>query len=296
MRNRLPRDLAAVLGVADTYVAVRGAVRHGLGWDAHAYYLAWSGSLYDVPPGRVDAYNYSPLFAQVIWPLTQLPWPLFCGLFVVAAGLGTAWLLRPVAPAIGVPLWFAFSPEILSGNLYWLLGVCAVLGVRRGSPWVVPVLTKVLPTPGPLWFALRREWRPLAGFLLTLSVVTGASVLTDPDSWREWLTFLTSHRGEATSASLGFVPPLWVRLPIAVALLAWGALRDRAWVLAPVMVLATPVVGMGSFALLAALPRLHAGAGTPAQDPPDRGAETSSPEVRQGRRGPRNEGSRRETG
>jgi hypothetical protein len=257
VRDRLPRDLAVAIGVADTYVAVRGALRHGLGWDAHAYFLAWPGSLYDAAPGRVDAYNYSPAFAQAIWPLAQLPWPVFCGLFVASAALGTAWLLRPLRRAVGIPLWFAFTPEILSGNIYWLLAVVAVLGLHRGSAWVLPALTKVLPTPGPLWFLLRGEWRRLGGFFAALVLVTGLSAATAPDLWRQWFDFLSSHGGDTGAASLAFVPPLWLRLPTAVVLLWWGARRDRPWVLAPVMLLSTPVVGMGSFALLAALPRLR---------------------------------------
>ncbi|WP_177180408.1 glycosyltransferase family 87 protein [Pedococcus cremeus] len=257
VRDRLPRDLAIVIGVADTYVAVRGALRHGLGWDAHAYFLAWPGSLYDVPPGQIDAYNYSPAFAQLIWPLAHLPWPAFCALFVGAAAVGTGWLLRPLRLSVGLPLWFAFTPEILSGNIYWLLAVVAVLGLGRGWPWVLAALTKVLPTPGPLWFLIRGDWGRLTGFAAAFAAVTAVSIASAPDLWRQWFDFLTSHRGDTGAASLAFVPPLWLRLPVALVLLAWGARRDRPWVLAPVMLLATPVVGMGSFALLAALPRLR---------------------------------------
>ncbi len=64
------------------------AGQHGVGWDAHAYYVAWSGGLYEELPETRDAYNYSPLFAQVIWPLTLLPWPAFCALLVGAAAAG----------------------------------------------------------------------------------------------------------------------------------------------------------------------------------------------------------------
>ena len=74
---------------------------YGIGWDAHAYYVAWYGGLYEELPGSVDAYNYSPLFAQVIWPLTLLPWPVFCAVFVGAAAAGVAWLLRPLPARAG---------------------------------------------------------------------------------------------------------------------------------------------------------------------------------------------------
>lgn len=87
-----------------------GAFRHGLGWDAHAYYVSWTDSLYDATPGHVDAFNYSPAFAQAVWPLTQLPLPAFCLIFVGAAGAGIAWLLRPLHRTTGAALWFAFLP------------------------------------------------------------------------------------------------------------------------------------------------------------------------------------------
>jgi hypothetical protein len=159
--------------------------------------------------------------------------------------------------SVGLPLWFAFTPEILSGNVYWLLAVVAVVGLGRGTPWVLAALTKVLPTPGPLWFVIRGEWGRLGSFAVALAAVTAVSFASAPHLWSQWYEFLTSHGGETGSASLAFVPPLWMRLPVALALLVWGARRDRPWVVAPVMLLATPVVGMGSFALLAALPRLR---------------------------------------
>ena len=78
VRRRLLRDAFLVLAAFLAIHAVSMASEHGIGWDAHAYYVAWSGGLYEELPGTVDAYNYSPLFAQVIWPLTLLPWPVFC--------------------------------------------------------------------------------------------------------------------------------------------------------------------------------------------------------------------------
>lgn len=255
--ERLPRDLALIIGVANAAVAVRGVARHGLGWDAHAYFVAWPAGLYDIEPGRVDAYNYSPAFAQAIWPLAQLPWPVFCAIFVLAGALGTAWLLRPLSRVVAVGLWFAFLPEILSGNVYWLLAVVAVAGVSRGSVWVLPALTKILPTLGPLWFLARGEWRRLASFVGCLVAVVALSYVASPLLWHDWLGFLRENSGGTGAASLAFVPPLWLRLPAAVVLVVWGARRDRSWVLAPAMLLATPVVGLGSFALLAALPRLR---------------------------------------
>ena len=89
------------------YLAIHAVVmcaEYGIGWDAHAYYVAWSGGLYEALPGSVDAYNYSPLFAQVIWPLTLLPWAVFCAVFVGRGGRrrSPGWCARcPLVLAVG---------------------------------------------------------------------------------------------------------------------------------------------------------------------------------------------------
>jgi hypothetical protein len=58
-----------------------------------------------------------------------------------------------------------------------------------------------------------------------------------------------------TPAAIYF--PLLARLPIALALVVFAALTERRWLVPVCMVLASPVVGWGTFALLAAIPRLR---------------------------------------
>ena len=59
--------------------------------------------------------------------------------------------------------------------------------------------------------------------------------------------------------------PLWVRLPVAVGILAWGARRDRPAALAVAMVFAMPLWSSGVLLLLTAIPRLRlASQSTPA--------------------------------
>lgn len=257
VRERLPRDLALPLGAAATFIAAGGVARHGLGWDARAYFDAWTGGMYEVSPGYPGAYNYSPVFAQALYPLAQLPWPVFCAGFVGAAALGVTWLLRPLHRSVAVPLWFACTPEILSGNVYWLLAIATVVGLRHPAAWALPALTKVLPTMGPIWFLARGESRRFLAFTFTVAGFVTLSYAATPDLWRQWFDFLSAHAGDTGPASLAFVPPLWLRVPLALALVVWGARTNRAWVLAPASLLATPVIGAGSFALLAALPRLR---------------------------------------
>jgi hypothetical protein len=51
--------------------------------------------------------------------------------------------------------------------------------------------------------------------------------------------------------------PLWVRLPVAVALVVWGARTDRAWTVPVGAMLALPALWYGGISmLLAAIPLL----------------------------------------
>ena len=148
--------------------AVLMADRCGIGWDAHAYYVAWSGDLYDHAPGTLDAYNYSPLFAQVIWPLTHLPWPVFCALFIGAAAARIAWLVRPLPLPLAVGMWLfctpRSSPATSSG--------CSRCAPSRASPAAALGAWRRSPRSSPASAGLvlaAREWRRLGGFVATSS-------------------------------------------------------------------------------------------------------------------------------
>lgn len=54
-----------------------------------------------------------------------------------------------------------------------------------------------------------------------------------------------------------FMPPAMLRIPVGIALLTWGALKDRRWVVPVAMLLCTPVLWLGSLTLLAAIPRIQ---------------------------------------
>ena len=47
VRRRLLRDAFLVLAVYLAIHAVAMCAEYGIGWDAHAYYVAWSGGLYE---------------------------------------------------------------------------------------------------------------------------------------------------------------------------------------------------------------------------------------------------------
>jgi hypothetical protein len=142
-------------------------------------------------------------------------------------------------------------PEIWGGNITILLAAAIVIGFGRSFAWALPLLTKVTPGVGILWFAVRREW---FGFSLaiaaTLAVIAVTAVLT-PGLWAEWFQLLTSSTGSSTVA--GSVPiPLIARLPLAVIVIIIAARRDQRWLLPIGVLLAMPVIWWGSLALLTA--------------------------------------------
>ncbi len=261
VRQRLPWGAFLLLGVFVALFGIAMAGTYGIGWDAHAYYVAWTGGLYEELPETRDAYNYSPLFAQAIWPLTLLPWPVFCLLLVGAAAAGILWLSRPLPPVLAVGMWLFCLPEILSGNIFWLLAVMTVLGFTRGSPWCVAAFTKVLPCLGPVWFLARGEWRHLAGFVAASAALLAASFAVSPGEWVNWIEFLrdsaSDSSGKVYLTLFTVTFPLMARLPLALVVAVVAARTDRRWLLPVAMLLASPVVGWGTFALLAAIPRLR---------------------------------------
>ncbi len=222
-----------------------------LGADAHAYWLTGRHAhLYGPAPRHLDAFLYSPAFATLVWPLTHLAWPLFLGLWVIAEATTFAWLLASLGWRWSVPLFVACTPELLLGNIYAFLALAAVVGIRHPSAWTFPLLTKLTPALGFVWFAVRMEWRSLGKAAVAAAAVVTGSVLLTPVAWAEWVRFLLYSDSEPRGV-------LYLRVAAAVLLTAFGARSNRTWLLAPAMLLACPVLGgFFPFTLLAAVPRL----------------------------------------
>ena len=223
---------------------------HGL--DSRAYWsAARTGHLYGTPPGRAGAYLYSPVFATLIWPLAQLPQSAFVATWMVIEGAAFVWLLRPLGVRWGVPAFCLCFAELVVGNIYALLAVVAVVGLRRPAAWALPLLTKITPGLGPAWFAGRRDWHSAAWALGATGLIAAVSFALTPHAWHQWFSFLIDHHGESQLL-------LPVRVAAAVALVYWAGRRNRSWLVAVAMLLANPMVHHSEMALtiLAALPRL----------------------------------------
>ena len=262
VRPRL-RYLAAFGGaVMVAVVSVGVLLTQSNGFDAHVFWSAWSAGLYTRPAGLgvPDLYVYAPPLAQLLYPLTHLPWPLFWSMTVLVSGAAYVWLLRPVPLALRVPLLVACSSSIAMGNLEWALALVAVLGLRRPYLWALPLLTKITPGVGIVWFLARRQWRELGIALGATGIVVAASIAVSPDLWARFLAFMADnvrHHGSGYFF-VGVLPPmpLVARTLVAVALVGWGARKDHPWVLAMAMVLTQPDASWNTLAILTAVPRL----------------------------------------
>jgi hypothetical protein len=242
-------------------------LNHGVhGMDSRAYWLAaHHRDLYGAPPGSINAYLYSPAFATLIWPAAQLPLHLFIDGWMLAEAAAFAWLLKPLGIRWAIPAFCLCLGEVVVGNIYSFLAVVAVVGARWPAAWALPLLTKITPGLGPVWFAVRREWRALAASVVATSVIVLASFALNPDGWFDWLRFLTSHAGDSQLL-------LPARFTAALALTAYAARRGRMWLLPVAMLVANPMVFHSEMALslLAALPRLRPGTGRASASAADR--------------------------
>ena len=256
IRRRALRDglwLVAVVAL----VAYLGlfVLPHWVGLDGHAYWQAWQGpgGLYAAPPASTDAYLYAPVFAQVIRPLALLSWPGFLAVWMALQAAVFAWLLRPLPGRWLVVAYLACLPEVLEANINGFYALMIVLGFRWSATWALALVTKITPGLGLIWFAARREWRPLVAPLLLTAVLVAVSFIAWPAAWGDWVGFLARNSGSGGDKTAYLVP----RLVAAAVLVAAGARTERRWTVPLAAAVASPVLFLNSFTILAAVPRLQ---------------------------------------
>ena len=220
--------------------------------DAISYYQARGEHLYGHTLG-LPGYAYSPVFAQVISPLQDLPFSTFRTILAGAELLALAYLFGPVLALVIVvlqvyPVWESI---LLSGNLQILAAASLVLALRHPAAWPLVFLVKLTPGIGILWPALRRDWRSVAiGVGLTIAIAT-VSFAIDPHHWFEWVSWMTSSV-DASADRPGLALP--IRILIAVALLVYAARADRIWLVPVAAAIASPEGGIHWLLLLAVYP------------------------------------------
>ena len=241
-------------------------------FDLHAYWSTHLGlDCTMTRPGDPGAFLYSPAFAHAIWPVTWLAWPVFAAFWTAFVGSVLIWLagrwaivllfLPPVAMSIAI------------GQLDLLIAAAIVIGFRWPAAWALPILTKVTPGVGVLWYGVRREWRSMAIAIGATAAIAAISATIDLQAWFGWIAML--GRGQFPRAEDGWYldVPLGVRLVVAVVVVVWGARTDRRWTVPLAAVLGMPTLWVNSpTILIACLPLVVAGARTPAAPLAPKGA------------------------
>jgi hypothetical protein len=219
-----------------------------VGADLHAYWNLDLAHLYDGPVvGQPDAYLYSPAFALVMVPFGWIPFPVFYLLWLTASIAALLWL-RAGWLIMFSPFW----TELIYGNVNILYALVLVVGFRWSGVWALPLLTKITPGVGVLWFALRGEWK-LFWFAVGVTLsIAGICFVFRPCEWVLWADVL---RGNDASGIAPW-PPVELRLPLAILLVALAARTNQRWLIPVAVLLAMPVIWVASFTVLAAIPRL----------------------------------------
>ncbi|MFA9271809.1 MAG: glycosyltransferase family 87 protein [Baekduiaceae bacterium] len=226
--------------------------------DGYTYWMTRSGDLYGTPWLEVGAYVYSPAFAQIIRPLTLMPFPAFWAVLVAVQVAALVAVARPFPALLVLVVPWLWLPGYLNpamgtladGNIDLLLAAVVAFAVTRPALWAFVLLTKVTPGVGVLWFAFRGEWRNLGLALGATLAVVAVSYAITPGLWADWIRTLSTSSGADVARMQPFLNlPLSVRLPVAVVGLAWGARTDRPWVVPLAAMLAMPQLGLGSYAV-----------------------------------------------
>lgn len=246
--------VAGLLFAAYLFLILAPEVRT-LGFDAYAYWSVNDVDPYRMVAGELGAFPYSPVAVRLFDPVGAVSWVDFLWVW--------EWVL------IGTALWLggrrallvlAFPPvaiELYHGNIHLLIAAAIALGFRYPVFWAVPLLTKVTPGVGLVWFAARREWRHLGIALAFTAMIAVVSLAIDGRLWvvwiREGLLGALSHPVAQPSIAI----PLVVRLPAALAIVFWGARTDRAWTVPLAATLALPILWVAGFSILAAIPAIE---------------------------------------
>src|SRR5450756_591681 len=229
-----------------------------VGFDSFAYWNVDAMHPYVAPLGTIGSFTYSPAFALIVSPAHLVPFALFYAVWASFLIVNLVWLTRRMSLA-----WLVFLPvplELYHGNVHLLLATVCVLGFEYPALWSIGLLTKVTPGVSLLWFVVRREWRSLGIALGATAAIAAVSFAIAPGAWFDWVRFLTSSNTTGPEANASYqwlIPPLWLRLVAAAALVVWGARTDRRWVVPVASTIALPVLWVTTPAILVAIPRLR---------------------------------------
>lgn len=241
---RATRDALSIAGVLLLIITMRTG---GPGFDFYAYWAVDPADPYTVIEG-FGAYHYTPPLVWFAAPFRLVSWPLAYWIYFAILMLVLVWLARDWALA-----WLAFPPvasELYHGNIHLLIAAALVLSLRYPVAYWFLALSKVSPGVTAIWYLARREWRNFAIAVGGAAIIAAIAFVLAPDLWFAWLRHLSSYATQAQN--LIAIPPA-VRLPIAALLVLVAARTDRAWLLAPAVVLSLPLLWVHGLAVLVAI-------------------------------------------
>lgn len=254
--GRLARDAARLAGIAVVIFVWWLLTFNDYQHDARAYWTVDLDTLYARGQvGGEDAYLYSPAFAQLMVPLTLLPWAVFAGLWAALNLAALTWMAGPVVA--GLLLVVPGSPvidEVGTGNIHLMLAAAIVLAFRWPGAWALPLLTKVTPGVGVLWLAGARRWRQLAIGLGTTLAIVIVSFAIAPQLWFDWIDVLAGNVDRPIPTEIAIIPgPLSVRTAVAAVVAVAGGWRGWRWTVPVAATLALPVPWSSGLTILVAV-------------------------------------------
>lgn len=255
-RTILPAVAIALIIAGWLLLNLNGGYFH----DSLAYWRPDFDDLYGTGRvGKESTYLYSPAFAQLMALPGLLPWPLFALAWSALNLAALVWMAGPILAAVlflvpGSPI----VDEISTGNIHLLLAAAIVVAFRAppksAAAWAVPLLTKVTPGVGILWYLGARQWRSLG---VAVGVTTGVVLVSfalAPSLWVEWIQTLSRSGGVPVPSEIGVIPgPLWVRTAAGGVVAAIGGALGLAWLAPVAATLALPVTWSSGLSILVAI-------------------------------------------
>jgi hypothetical protein len=242
-----------------------------LAWDSRAYYDALSSAdpYAGASVGVIGSFLYPPPFLQVLGPFGQLPWPLFLFGWTAALTAAAVTMLRRVPrhhrellPLLAI----LAGADIWAGNINLFLAFAAVTALAYPAAWAALALTKVTAGVGALWHGFRGQWPAFGLAVLVTALGAALSFVAAPALWGDWLSVVFSESPSGLYAT-ALPVPLFIRLPVAIAVLWFAARSGRAWLVPVACMVALPVIWFNGLSMLLGAAALLGEVPEPAEGP-----------------------------
>ena len=251
-------DRAAVVIFGFVCGILQATGRFPLPQDAEGYWIANLDKLYPAQWGVDGQYIYPPPLAQITTLLHPVGWEVFIVVWTTLLWAALAYMLGRWAwlfVALGIAaLVFGLPYEAgdvlghaLNGNVQLFIAAGLVFALRGNVlGWVPGLLTKVVSGIGLGWYVVRGEWRTLALSLAAAAAVAAFSFVFSPSQWFQWVDWTIKNVNTPSPIVLEPIP-FFVRLPMSLVLLIWGARTNRAWVVPIAVGWGTPALYLGTY-------------------------------------------------